>query len=247
MKKLDISRLERLRSINLKIGLAIALCLMLAAFSWTTERPIYEDPFDDTALTAELKITRTYQEPAKELPSLPKLTLENKIIVESKAPSLVSTEIKMENPAPPEQPNLVYSNKEYVPGGLPPKPEIVNEEFTCVIVAEDMPLFGDCYDVSISRTERKKCSDAELMKFLARHLHYPTIARENGVEGMVVIRFIVEKDGSVSIPELVRDIGAGCGQEALRVVKMMPDWIPGKQRGMEVRVQYNLPVKFKLD
>jgi protein TonB len=56
----------------------------------------------------------------------------------------------------------------------------------------------------------------------------------------------VEPDGSISNPEIVRDIGAGCGEEALRIVNMMPEWIPGRQRGKAVRVQFNLPVRFDL-
>lgn len=86
-----------------------------------------------------------------------------------------------------------------------------------------------------------------MLQFIYSNIKYPSIARENGVEGMVVVKFVVEKDGSITLPEVIRDIGAGCGQEALRVVSMMPKWEPGKQRGRAVRVQFNLPVKFKLE
>ena len=68
---------------------------------------------------------------------------------------------------------------------------------------------------------------------------------------MVVVRFVVEKDGSITDAQVVRDIGAGCGDEAMRVVSMMngmgEKWTPGKQRGRPVRVQFNLPVKFQLE
>ena len=82
-------------------------------------------------------------------------------------------------------------------------------------------------------------------------MNYPPIARENGVEGTVVIQFVVEKDGTIKDARTVRDIGAQCGAEALRVVNLMntkgKKWTPGKQRGKSVRVQFNLPVKFRLE
>ncbi len=247
MKKNDVSRLEQMRSINLKIGYVVALCLMLAAFSWTTDREVYQDLFDDNAIPVELEITRTYQKPKAELPPPPKPTVENKIIIESKVPEFISTEIELTKAEPTQDisPNNTGSEPPTPVKPPLPKPEIVNDEIPFVIV-EDMPLFGKCYDASISKKERKLCSDSELMNFLATNLRYPAIARENGVEGMVVISFIIEKDGSISKPEIKRDIGAGCGQEALRVLKLMPEWRPGMQRGRKVRVQYNLPVRFKL-
>jgi protein TonB len=79
---------------------------------------------------------------------------------------------------------------------------------------------------------------------------YPAIARENGIQGRVVVQFVVEKDGKITDANVVRDIGAGCGEEALRVVNSMNSmnqrWTPGKQRGKPVRVQFTLPVSFKL-
>ncbi|MBR3939047.1 MAG: energy transducer TonB, partial [Bacteroidales bacterium] len=68
----------------------------------------------------------------------------------------------------------------------------------------------------------------------------------SGITGRVFLTFVVEKDGSIANARILRDIGGGCGQEALRVVKSMPKWIPGEQRGIPVRVQFNLPVYFKL-
>ncbi|MEK7253998.1 MAG: TonB family protein, partial [Bacteroidota bacterium] len=90
--------------------------------------------------------------------------------------------------------------------------------------------------------------DAEMLKFLYGNLRYPANARENGVEGTVVVKFIVEKDGSISSPEIARGIGGGLDQEALKAVqKMNGMWSPGMQRGRPVRVQFNLPLRFKLD
>ena len=85
-----------------------------------------------------------------------------------------------------------------------------------------------------------------LYAFLKENIRYPQQARDNGITGKVYVTFVVEKDGSISNPRLLRDIGGGCGAEAIRVVRMMPRWIPGKIRGETVRVQFNLPVKFTL-
>lgn len=127
----------------------------------------------------------------------------------------------------------------------PPAPEV--EEIFKVV--EQMPRFPGCEHLD-SEEEKKQCAQKKLLEYIYANIKYPPIARENGVEGMVVVKFVVDKDGSISEPEVVRDIGAGCGEEALRVVKSMNTenikWIPGKQRGRPVRVQFNLPVKFQL-
>lgn len=89
-------------------------------------------------------------------------------------------------------------------------------------------------------------SDA-LLDFLAKNIHYPSVAKANGVEGMVAVQYIVETDGSVSDAKVVKGIGAGCDEEALRVINSMPKWQPGLQKGQKVRVKYILPIRFKLD
>lgn len=109
--------------------------------------------------------------------------------------------------------------------------EIVEEEI--FVVVENEPEFPGGMD--------------SLMAFLARNIVYPKTAKENGIQGKVFLTFCVEKDGSISNIKVLRDIGGGCGAEAVRVVKMMPKWTPGKQRGKAVRVQYNLPIQFILD
>ena len=85
-----------------------------------------------------------------------------------------------------------------------------------------------------------------LYKYLAENIKYPQLARDNGITGKVYVTFVVERDGSIANPRILRDIGGGCGAEAIRVVKAMPKWTPGKQRGKAVRVQFNLPVNFNL-
>jgi len=86
-----------------------------------------------------------------------------------------------------------------------------------------------------------------LYKYLADNIKYPQVARETNISGTVVVQFVVETDGSITQVTLLKDIGGGCGDEAIRVVKAMPRWNPGKQNGTAARVQYQLPVKFSLD
>ena len=89
--------------------------------------------------------------------------------------------------------------------------------------------------------------DAELFKYLQKNMEYPALAKENNIQGVVPITFVVGKDGSVSDVQILRDIGGGCGKEAVRVVKSMPKWIPGEANGHAVKVRYTLPVRFKLE
>ncbi len=120
-----------------------------------------------------------------------------------------------------------------------------NEEIFKVV--EEMPRFPGCEDTSTQIVEKKNCADHKMLEFIYNSIRYPATAREAGIEGTVVISFIIEQDGKISEPKIVRDIGGGCADEALRVVNLMPDWIPGRQKGEVVRVQFNLPVRFKLD
>lgn len=119
-------------------------------------------------------------------------------------------------------------------------------------VVEEMPLFpGECPDAEGQSAAKKQCADQKMMEFIYQNLKYPKEARDASVEGVVVVSFVVEKDGSLSNFKLLRDIGAGCGEEVLRVVRLMNEqqlrWTPGKQRGRDVRVQMNLPIRFKLE
>ncbi|MBK8555721.1 MAG: energy transducer TonB [Lewinellaceae bacterium] len=86
-----------------------------------------------------------------------------------------------------------------------------------------------------------------LKQFLAQNMKYPVLARENAIQGKVVVSFVVDRDGNLSDIKLVRDIGAGCGVEALRLVGMMPAWTPGTLMGYSVRSKFTLLVEFKLN
>ena len=107
-----------------------------------------------------------------------------------------------------------------------PEPEKVFE------VVEQMPSFPG--------------GDKALLEYLSNNIKYPVVAQENGVQGRVVVSFVVEKDGSITDVKVVRSVDPSLDKEAARVVKSMPRWIPGKQNGSAVRVKYNVPVSFKL-
>ncbi len=89
--------------------------------------------------------------------------------------------------------------------------------------------------------------DAALFKYLSENIKYPAIAKENGIMGKVIVSFVVAKTGNIENVEVIRGIGGGCDQEAVRVVKGMPNWSPGKNNGKPVKVKYTLPVSFKLE
>ena len=89
--------------------------------------------------------------------------------------------------------------------------------------------------------------EKELQKFLAENIKYPALARENNIQGNCAIAFVVNKDGSVSDIQILKDIGGGCGKEAIRVVNTMPKWSPGEANGHPVKVKFTLPVRFRLE
>lgn len=131
----------------------------------------------------------------------------------------------------------VYVKAQIIDIAPPPPPvvpaEQVDEVYTIV---EQMPSYGDG-------------EQSALIKFISEHIIYPPSAMENKIEGVVYIRFTVEKDGSLSDYKILRDVSGTdeLSREAIRVIKLTSGmWKPGKQSGKPVRVYYNLPVRFKL-
>jgi periplasmic protein TonB len=88
--------------------------------------------------------------------------------------------------------------------------------------------------------------DESRIRFLQENIKYPQMARESGIQGTVYVTFVVEKSGRVTDVKVLRGIGGGCDEEAIRVIQAMPPWNAGKQRGKPVRVQFNMPIKFTL-
>ncbi len=128
----------------------------------------------------------------------------------------------------------------------PPPPPVDHSEYFGRIM-ETMPLFPG-YDTSLAHpSERKRQADSLLLTFIYGNLEYDNIEGELKKPAMAVVSFIVEADGRVADPWIVRDPGQGMGEEARRVVCLMQEyhhWTPGTQAGKNVRVQFNLPVKF---
>ncbi len=129
----------------------------------------------------------------------------------------------------------------------PAKSSMENQNEEIFKVVEEMPRFPGCEDKDLDKSELKDCANQEMLKFIYGNLEYPETARNNKVEGMVVIQYLVDQTGAIKNAKIVRDIGNGCGEAALKVINAMPTWIPGKQRGKTVSVLYNLPVRFKLE
>jgi TonB family protein len=125
-----------------------------------------------------------------------------------------------------------------------PRSEI-SDEPEQVVVQEDYQSPNDPYTIVDEMPEFPGGPDA-LYPYIRETLKYPGTAIEQGVEGIVYLTFVVETDGTLSDIKVLRGIGAGCDEEALRIVRGMPKWKPGKQRGVPVRVRYNLPIRFKL-
>ena len=150
--------------------------------------------------------------------------------------------------------------------GFEEEPEVPKEcELTGIIGPTDddtIPVVGDIEVIDVQKENDTAGEDEvyvfpeeypsfpggeeALYKFIDDNLRYPEEARDANVTGTVIIRFVVEKDGSISNAAIAREIGCGCGREALRVVKMMPRWNPGKQGGKPVRTEFTLPVQFYL-
>ena len=119
-----------------------------------------------------------------------------------------------------------------------------------IFIAEQMPRFPGCEDIGGSHKEKYECAQSKLLAFIYKHIRYPKIAIENGIEGNVAAQFVVETNGTISNVRVIKDIGGGCGRETLRVANLINEkgikWEPGRQRGRAVRVMFTLPVRFEL-
>jgi len=225
-KKTEKADLENKRLIFRELGLIIALGLVLLAFSLKTydktQAELYQRQMVDIP---EDIIPITEQKP----PEPPKV----------QPPQIISTINIVENEAEVDETIVIDAEADErteVPEYIPPVPVQKDEESEeageIFYVVESMPSFPG--------------GEAALYEYLARSLEYPNQAKEAGIQGRVFLTFVVERDGSITDVKVLRGIGGGCDEEAIRVVKNMPGWTPGKQRGLPVRVQFNLPIKFTL-
>jgi protein TonB len=235
-------------SVFFNFGMAAAVAISLVTMSWTAYE--YSVVIPEGALDledeVEVEIPRTAEPPPPPPPPPPPVIQEvpDEEVIEDKVEFKsqdVTEETKVE--APKEE------KKAPPPPPPPPPPKPVEEEIFKVV--EQMPRFPGCEDMAGTDAEKEACAKQKMLEYIYKNLKYPAIARENGVEGQVVIQFVVDKDGSITETKVVRDIGAGCGAAAEAVVlgmnNMGKKWTPGKQRGRPVKVLYTLPVKFKLE
>ena len=111
--------------------------------------------------------------------------------------------------------------------------------------SEGTPVEETVYDV-VEEMPQFPGGPSALFEYLSNNLQYPVVAEENGVQGRVIVTFIVEKDGSISNAKVVKAVDPSLDKEAIRLVESMPNWIPGKQNGEPVRVKYTVPVTFRL-
>ncbi len=222
-KKTPKANLENKKLMFMQIGMIISLLIAWLAFEHKSydKRQIDESLLNREVVLDEEMVEITKQEEQKPQPvEQPQQTTQLEIVEDD-----VETEDLNIN-AEVEQNEVI---EEYV------APEVVEEEVVeqeIFQIVEEMPAFPG--------------GEAKLMEYVGKNIKYPQIARETGIQGRVFIGFVVEPDGSVSNVKLLRGIGGGCDEEAMRVVKSMPKWKPGKQRGKAVRVSYQIPVFFKL-
>lgn len=252
MKRTYIAQAKQNRSIFFKVGLILSLGAVILAFRWSVV-PKAEDIsyiMEDLEQVVEI-IPRTVQEKKQVLPPPVVEALEEIIpedlevefaeeLLPEKLEEAVSADPKVERV---DQPSL----KEPVKNIPLPMPKEEDENIPEIFkLVEEVPVFGGCEKLK-DKKERKVCSDRAIFKFLSENIRYPAIARENGIEGTAIIQFIIDENGSVSNAKIVRDVPGGCGAEALKVIQSMPNWRPGIQRHQKVKVQMNVPVKFKLN
>ncbi len=218
--------LENKKGLFFEIGLVFSLLAIF--FALQTKRPTRapELNFDRSEMKViQEEIINTFQTPPPPPPShTPMQQITMLTIVKNDAEDASSIDIR----ADVDQKTVI---PEYVPIERPQEEEAVQEQ-EIFLVVEEQPSFPG--------------GDAARMKYFAENIHYPVEAREAGIQGTVYVGFVVEPDGSVSNVKVLRGIGGGCDEEALRVVSQMPKWNPGKQRNQPVRVQFTLPVRFTL-
>lgn len=219
LKKSPEYNLEKKRISLIIIGLLFSTAFVLVAFEWKAYEKEIEGLGQLNADMMEEEIIPMSQQQPPPPPPPPAPTTVIEIVEDEKE---IEEELIIEDMDVDEDTEIEFIEEEV---------EEVAEEQIFTIV-EQMPSFPG--------------GDAELMKYLGKNTKYPAIAKDAGIQGTVYVTFVVDKNGKVQDAKVLRSIGGGCDEEAIRVVEKMPDWSPGKQRGKTVPVQYNLPIRFTL-
>lgn len=223
VKKSPKADLENKKTVFMQIGLVVVLSLVFIAFEWTTtETDVNEGLKIDEEEVEEEIIPITRQEEVKPPPPPPPPKVTDVLnIVEDDVE--LEEELIIEDTEATEDDEVDFSD-------IQTEEEV--EESPVFFIVEDMPEFPG--------------GDAALHKYLATSVEYPVIAQENGIQGRVYVKFVINTDGSVTDVQIARGVDPSLDKEALRVVRNMPKWKPGKQRGKAVRVSYTVPINFVL-
>jgi len=221
-KKSKKADLESKKVIFREIGLIIALAAILLGFEWKTYERTIEDLGQREVVDIPEEIIPITEQKVKPPPPPPPKQVVTINVVEDDVE--VDDEIIIDVEATEDM-----EVEEYIPIQVDEE-EVVEEQIFMVV--ESMPAFPG--------------GESALNKYLYENIKYPQMAKESGIQGRVFVTFVVEKNGKVTDVKVLRGIGGGCDEEAIRVVKGMPSWSAGKQRGKPVRVQFNLPIKFTL-
>jgi len=201
----------------MQIGLITALAVVWLALEW-----------------------RSYESNAFDLGDLMMEDIEEEII------PITEQENKPPPPPPPVEELVIVEDEEEIEEEMEIEDMEVDEDTEIEIIEEEEEIIEDQIFTIVEKMPQFGKGEADLLNYLAKNIKYPQMAKESGISGIVYVTFVVNKQGKVDKVKVLRGIGGGCDKEAVRVVKGMPDWKPGKQRGKPVSVQYNLPVRFVL-
>ncbi|MBQ8100678.1 MAG: energy transducer TonB [Paludibacteraceae bacterium] len=223
IKKSQKASLEDKKLTYLLMGFVLVLSICYVALEWTEKEVTkYEITDTDFLIEDEIEIQQTSQDVTPPPPPPPVQEVEVLNVVED---NVETQHVEITSEETKEEVVIAPPVEEVKP--------VEEEEEVVFVVVETMPEFPG--------------GQAALFKYLSENVKYPVIAQENGIQGRVICQFVVNKDGSIVDVEVVRSGGdASLDKEAVRVIKSMPKWKPGKQRGKAVRVKYTVPVNFKL-
>ena len=225
IKKSPKADLENKKMMAVLIGLVMALGIMYIAFEWSqNEITVYEEALQGPVEIDEEMVEVTFREetPPPPPPPQPETVLSDIIDIQDNDAEVETTDFNSEDDA---------DARVEIQAPIAP-PEEEEEEQVIHIRVEKMPEFPGGQEA--------------LNRFLVRNIKYPLLAQENGIQGRVVCQFVVNSDGSIVDISVVRGVEESLDKEAIRVIKSMPKWTPGRQCGKSLRVKYTLPIRFKL-